>query len=45
MGGCMFAQAGAGENSTPEQGPAAIGIIYRKNMPSSQEAAYEKFNQ
>ncbi len=41
----MFAFAGAGVYSTPEQARAAFGITYRTYMPGSQEAAYEKFNQ
>ncbi len=41
----MFAFAGAGVYSTPEQARDAFGITYRTYMPGSQEAAYEKFNQ
>ena len=45
LGASMFAFAGAGVYSTPEQARAAFGITYRTYMPGSQEAAYEKFNQ
>ena len=45
LGASMFAFAGAGVYSTPEQARDAFGITYRTYMPGSQEAAYEKFNQ
>ena len=45
LGASMFAFAGAGVYSTPEQARSAFGITYRTYMPGSQEAAYEKFNQ
>ena len=45
LGASMFAFAGAGVYSTPEQARDAFGITYRTYMPGSQEAAYENLNQ
>lgn len=44
LGASMFAFAGAGVYSTPEQARDAFGITYRTYMPGPQEAAYEKLN-
>ncbi|MCC8147807.1 L-fuculokinase [Akkermansia sp.] len=44
LGASMFAFAGAGVYSTPEQARDAFGITYRTYLPGPQEAAYEKLN-
>ena len=40
----MFAFAGAGVYSTPEQARDAFGITYRTFLLGPQKAAYEKLN-
>lgn len=42
LGASMFAFAGAGVYSTPEEARDAFGITYRTYLPGLQEAAYEK---
>lgn len=44
LGASMFAFAGAGVYSTPEQARDAFHITYRTYMPGPQETAYEKLN-
>lgn len=44
LGASMFAFAGAGVYSTPEQARDAFSITYRTYMPGPQETAYEKLN-
>lgn len=44
LGASMFAFAGAGVYSTPEEARDAFGITYRTYMPGPQEAAYENLN-
>lgn len=44
LGASMFAFAGAGVYSTPEQARDAFGITYRTFLPGPQKAAYEKLN-
>lgn len=44
LGASMFAFAGAGVYSTPEQARDAFGITYRTFLPGPQQAAYEKLN-
>lgn len=41
LGASMFAFAGAGVYSTPEEARDAFGITYRTYLPGLQEAAYE----
>lgn len=41
LGASMFAFAGAGVYSTPEEARDAFGITYRTYLPGPQEAAYE----
>lgn len=44
LGASMFAFAGAGVYSTPEEARDAFGITYRTYQPGPQEAAYENLN-
>lgn len=44
LGASMFAFAGAGVYSTPEEARDAFGITYRTYLPGPQEAAYENLN-
>lgn len=44
LGASMFAFAGAGVFSSPEQARDAFGISYKTCLPGPQESVYEKFN-